>query len=399
MYHAFGATTYAYVSSEYRGGSLFFHLTKKHRRRCPACRSRRVTLDGRVSYTVRTIPIGWKAVFLVLHLHMLLCEDCGARTQERRDVADPRKSYTRAFARYVIDLAKEMTLSAIATRLGVGWDLVKEIVKSRLSARAKQRSWRKIRRIGIDEFATHKGHRYMTVVVDLDTGRVLYTAEGKDHTTLEAFFARLKKARAKLQAIAVDMSEAYAKAIRLYAPAAAIVVHDHFHVVKEMNEVLTEVRRDEQRRLADEGKSAIKGSRYLLLMGQEKLEKEPEKKTRLDALLAANDTLHRAYLLKEDLRLFWKQESKVKASDFIDTWLEEAKAMNNTHVARIAKTIEAKRDAILAWYDHPISTGPVEGLNNKIKVLKRKAYGYRDMEFFSLQLLFLHEAKATLTGV
>jgi len=398
MYHAFGARSYRYSKTEYRGGALYFHLVKKQHE-CASCRHQAVGLDQSRTCTLRTVPIGGKPVFLVVTLYTLICMNCGARLQERRDVADPKKSYTRAFARYVLDLSRKMTLADIARHLRVGWDMVKDIVKTSLEKRAKRRKWKHVRRIAIDEIAIRKGHKYMTVVVDLDTGQALYTAEGKDHTCLKRFFKKLRRSRAKLEAIAVDMSSAFLKAIKLYAPKDVVVVHDRYHVVAKMNEVVDKVRRDEQNRLEDEGKKVLKGSRFLLLYGKEKLAKQPKKKTRLDALLEANELLHKVYLLKEDLRLFWGQANKEKAEEFIRNWCVEARAVSNSHVTRMATTIEKRLEYILAWYDHPITTGPLEGLNNKIKVLKRVSYGYRDPDFFGLRILFLHESEFKLAGV
>ena len=250
----------------------------------------------------------------------------------------------------------------------------------------------------IDEIAVRKGHSYMTIVVDLDRGTVLYAAEGNDHESLQPFFRRLRRAQAKLEAIAVDMGSGYRKAIDAYAPA-GVVVHDRYHVVAAMNEVVDHVRREEQNRLDGQGKNVVKGSRYLLLRGSERLAEMPEKKTRLDELLALNEPLQKVYLLKEDLRLFWSQGTKEDAQQFVDNWLREADALGNRHVSRFARTIRARLPAILAWYDHPISTGPLEGLNNKIKVLKRVAYGYRDIEFFKLRVMFLHDTEFRLAGV
>ena len=324
--------------------------------------------------------------------------NCGSRLQESRDVAAPKKSYTRAFARFVLDFSKKMTMLDIARHLHVGWALVKGIIKSSLEKRAKRRRLKYVRRIAIDEIAIRKGHNYMTVVVDLDTGQALYTAEGRDHTCLEKFFQKLRRSKAKLEAIAVDMSSAYLKAIKLYAPKEVAIVHDRYHVVAKMNEVIDKVRRDEQNRLDNEGKKVLKGSRYILLHGKEKLDKHPEKKARLNALLEANELLHKVYLLKEDLRMFWAQETKEKAKNFILTWCAEARSLSNRHVTTMASTIEKRLEYILAWYDHPTTTGPLEGLNNKIKVLKRSAYGYRDQDFFGLRILFLHESEFKLAG-
>ena len=164
VYHAFGGKAYRYLRSEYVGGAVHLHVEKKESYRCcAACRSRVVISDGNETSTVKTLPIGRKAVFLVLHLKVLVCRKCGARRNESREVADPRKSYTRAFARFALDLLREMTMYAASVFLGVGWDLVKEILRTNLERRAERRSFRKVRRIAIDEFALRKGHNYMTV--------------------------------------------------------------------------------------------------------------------------------------------------------------------------------------------------------------------------------------------
>lgn len=400
VYHAFGGKIYQYLRSDYEDGKLFLHLVKKDKHRCcPECRSRNVTFDGNEVSTVRTLPIGRKPVFLVLHLKVLVCRKCGARRVESRDLAEPRKSYTRAFARFARDLLREMTMLAAANFLGVGWDLVKGILRSNLERRAQRRSFRKVRRIAIDEIAIRKGHNYMTVVLDLDSGHVLFAAEGRDQKCLEPFFRRLRRARAKLEAVAVDMSEAYANAVRDYWKKPVAVVHDHYHLIANMNRVIDAVRREEQNRQEGAGKRVIKGSRYLLLYGRETLaERKPEKLARLDELLAANETLNRVYLLKESLRLLWSQGTKQAARDYLADWLAEARAVGNRRLTVFAATVESHAEGILAWYDHPITTGPLEGINNKIKVLKRKAYGFRDSAFFALRLLFIHEAKMELSG-
>jgi transposase len=399
LYRTFGVRTFDIVKTTYEKGATYFHLIKKPaHRRCVCCKSRAVGLDSARTYPLRSVPIGSKPVFMVITLYTLICINCSARRQESRDIADPRKSYTRAFARLVVELSSKMTIMDIARYLRVGWDLVKSIIADSLRRRARRRSWKGVRRIAIDEFAVRRGHTYMTLVVDLDSGRVLYWALGKDHTALEPFFRKLRRSGAQLEAIAVDMSGAYQKAIRLYAPPGVVVVHDRYHVVSLMNDVLDNIRNQEMKRLAGEGRRAIVGGRYLLLTASEKLEEQPDRKARLDQLLAANELLHKAYLLKEDLRLFWSCGSKQEAADFLRRWRAEARALKNRHMTRMAGTISRAIFAILAWYDHPISTGPLEGINNKVKVMKRVAYSYRDDEFFGLRLLFIHEAKFRLAG-
>ena len=196
----------------------------------------------------------------------------------------------------------------------------------------------------------------------------------------------------------MDMSKAYLKAVELYAPDGVKIIHDRYHLVAKMNLGIDEIRREEYRDKLGEEKAVIKGSRYLLLSAFENVYDDEEKYSRLEALLAVNDTLHKAYLLKEDLRLFWEQDSRDKAQAFIETWLKEARSVGNSHLDKIANTIENHLQGILNYYDYPITTGPLEGINNKIKVLKRAAYGFRDMDYFKLRILFIRDATFALVG-
>lgn len=154
----------------------------------------------------------------------------------------------------------------------------------------------------------------------------------------------------------------------------------------------------EQARLEGSGKNVIKGSRFLLLKGKEKLKKDEEQVSKLDVLFAANENLFRAYLLKEDLRQLWSQQTKTEAEEFLDTWIEEARYLNLPPFNRLLKTFSRHKEALLAWYDHQISTGPLEGFNNKIKVLKRRAYGCRNLNFLRLLIKFIHQTKFQLSG-
>jgi transposase len=178
------------------------------------------------------------------------------------------------------------------------------------------------------------------------------------------------------------------------------LVFDHFHVVKLMNECLTEVRRTlfhELTQLMD--KKVLKGIRWLLLKNPENLNKEKDEPERLQEALRLNEPLMTAYYLKEDLRQFWSQPNKETAAQAIQSWVDRALSSGIGPLMKTAKTIAGYRFGILAWYDHPISSGPMEGTNNKIKVMKRQAYGFRDQEFFKLRILAIHTAKYALTQV
>jgi transposase len=206
---------------------------------------------------------------------------------------------------------------------------------------------------------------------------------------------KLKRHRVKLQAVAMDMSPAYLRAVREVFPDVAIV-HDPYHVVALANRAIDETRRDMVRSLEGEERKVIKGCRFLLLKGLEKL-RQPGL-ARLVKMMELNHPLFQAYLLKEDLRGFWRQGNRQAAERFLDSWIHQARSIGNKHFTKLADTLDGHRQGLLAYYDHPITSAPLEGLNNKIKVLKRQAYGFRDNEYFKLRLYFLHEATPAIAG-
>lgn len=406
LYHAFDLRTFKYQSMEIKGGCHYFHVYKKTVfKRCRRCKNKNTVQVGENLRTIRLMPIGFRKTFAVLHLKIFRCKDCKAECQEPIEDAKPRKSYSKRFARYVLELASITTLSTVSGRLGIGWDLGKEIVKEDLKRKVKRRKYKHIGVIAIDEISAKKGHDYLTLITDLESGHVIFVAEGKDSECLKPFFTKLHRAGAKLKACAIDMSGAYEKAINEYnaslpdSEAKCVIVNDHFHAVKQMNEALDAIRKDEGKKLEEQGQKLLKGSRFLLFMGKKKLREKPERIERLQALLFSNEILMKAWLLKEIFRLFWDQISKETARNLIEEWCTMVKDTTaNKHLLRVMKMVRKHLENILAYYDFRISTGPLEGLNNKIKVMKRQAYGFRDMEFFKLRILTIHETKYQLTG-
>jgi len=399
IYHAMGLQGYEYVRQEFAGGSVSIKVRPKWRHlRCPACKSKRVVRRGQCLRKLRSVPIGRKPIWLIVEVPRVSCQECGCVRRIQLGIADARRGHTRAFARYVLDLAKRMTLKDVAYFLGVGWDCVKDIVKRNLARRFAKPKLNKIRYLAIDEISVRKGHKYLTLVMDLDSGAVLFVGNGKGADALEPFWKLLRRSRAKVQAVATDMGAAYIAAVLENLPGVPLVF-DHFHVVKLMNEALTQIRRGLHRELKDTmGKEVLKGTRWILLKNPENLSAKYDEAERLQEALKMNEPLATAYYMKEDLRQFWSQTDKEAAQCAIDSWITRALSSGIAHLIRIGNTISGLKFGILNWYDHPISSGPMEGTNNKIKVLKRMAYGYRDMEFFKLRILAIHEAKYALTG-
>lgn len=365
--------------------------------RCSSCGSRDVLRRGAHARTWKTLPIGGKPVFLSMSVPRVECRRCGLVRYITVGFADERRTYTKSFARYARELVRLTTIKDAAIHLGVSWDVVKDIQKRDLTRRFARPPVARLRRIAIDEIAVRKGHTYLTVVLDLDSGAVVFVGDGKGAEALEPFWKRLKRARSTVQAVAMDMSPAYISAVRTHLPAAAIVF-DRFHVVKLMNEKLSDLRRGLQREADMLGKKMLKGTRWLLLKNPENLNETRNERRKLDEALAFNKPLAEAYYMKEQLRLFWQQPDKETAARFLERWCQWAWASDIKILNDMATTLAGHRWGLLSWYDYPISSGPLEGTNNKIKTMKRQAYGYRDLDFFKLKILALHEATYALVG-
>jgi len=291
-----------------------------------------------------------------------------------------------------------MTILDVARHLHVSWDTIKVIQKRYLKKKFSCPSLKDLRYLAIDEIAVKKGHHYLTVVLDLESGAVVFVGDGKGAEALLPFWKRLSHSPAQIEAVAIDMSPAYMSAVMSHLPKATIVF-DHFHVVKLFNDKLSDLRRDLYREAKDElQKDVLKGTRWLLLKNPQNLDEKKGEKERLDEALRLNQPLYTAYYLKEELREVWTQRGKKQAENVLNEWIRKASSSEIAILKTMAKTLSAYRSGILAYYDFPISTGPLEGTNNKIKTMKRQAYGFRDMEFFKLKIMALHETKYALVG-
>ena len=191
--------------------------------RCAACGSRHVIRRGYRQRRFRSLPIGPRPVQTVLDVPRVGCRDCGVVRQVRVGFADERRSYTKAFERYAVELSKRMTIQDVARHLQVSWDVVKDIEKRSLRRRFRNIPLQHLRQIAIDEIAIGRGHRYLTVVLDLVSGAVVFVGDGKGAEALDPFWKRLKRARATIEAVAMDMSPAYISAVLTHLPEAAIV--------------------------------------------------------------------------------------------------------------------------------------------------------------------------------
>jgi transposase len=399
LYHAFGIIGYQYVSQHFQEGQVNFRIQQQRERlRCPQCGCDDVWIRGHQQRTFRTVPIGPKPTSVTLDVARVWCPICDTVRQVKIGFADPKKRYTRSFERYALELSRHMTIKDVAEHLQVSWDTIKDIQTSNLQRRFGRPKLHKLKEIAIDEIAIGKGHRYLTVVLNLRSGAVVFVGDGKGVDALKPFWKRLRHSRAKIKAVATDMSAAYIRAVHDNL-LQAVHVFDHFHVIKLFNDKLSALRRQLYHQASSkQERDILKGTRWLLLKNPENLDETRDEWQRLEEALCLNKPLATAYYLKEDLRQIWSQPNKRTARRVLRDWLARARASEIRILIQFADTLEKHQEGILNYYHYRISTGPLEGTNNKIQLMKRQAYGYRDHNFFKLKILGIHQTKHALVG-
>lgn len=347
------------------------------------------------------LPVGRRKVELVVNIPRLYCHDCGSIRQSHLAFAEPKKHYTRSLERFVIDLCRVASIQDVAELTGLGWDTVKEIHKRHLRRKYKSFNLKNVCYLAIDEVYLGKKRKYITIVLDLRTGRVIHMGRGKGKDALKGFWKRLRRSKAKIQAVATDMASGYIAAVLEYLPKADLVL-DHFHLVKWLNEKLSLLRRQLYREATKMEKAVLKGSRWLLVKAPEHLKshRDPKKdeRRRLQAALELNQPLAIAYYMKERLRLLFQCTNRDRAATELKAWIQEASSSGIRILKEAARKLSVWKPFILNWHKHRISTGKLEVINGKIGTLQRNAYGYRDDEYLKLRIFNLHSSTYALSG-
>jgi transposase len=314
------------------------------------------------------------------------CATCGPKL-EQLDWLDPYSRCTRRLAESVARMCQVMPVKQVAEWYDLHWGAVKSIDKAYLQRTLGPVNLEGVTVIAMDEFAIQKGHRYATVVIDPRTRRVLWVGRGRSREDIRPFFELLgERGRAGLKAVAMDMNAAYEEEVRDQCPHADIV-YDLFHVVaKYGREVIDRVRVDEANRLKHDkpARKVIKGSRWLLLRNAENVDEEGQ--IRLQELLAANRKLATVYVLKDDLKGLWLYAHEGYARRFWKQWYSRAVRSRIEPLKAFARKLRERIAGVLAHCRWTLNTSVLEGINNKIKVIKRSAYGYRDDEYFFLKI-------------
>ena len=366
-----------------------------HSRTCSRCGATGLAVHDVTPREVRDLPILDAETWLVLPRARVRCPRCGP-TVEAVPWLDRHQRMTTRLAAAIAQLAQVLPIAHVARWFGVGWDTVKQIDQRTLQRRLGPVNLAGVRVVALDEFALHRGHRYATLAVDPTTKRVLWVGRGRGREDVRAFFALLgPEGCQRLEAVVMDMSPAYTEEVRRWCPQAAIV-YDLFHVVaKYAREVIDRVRVDETNRLGlasprreshrTARRRVIKGARWLLLRNRANVTR-PADRVRLRELLGANRALFIVYVLKDDLKQLWRYRYPAAARRFWREWYRRALASRLPALVAFARHLAARLDGVLSHCRYPLHTSLLEGINNRIKVLKRMAYGYRDEDYFFLKI-------------
>ena len=323
-----------------------------------------------------------------MEVRRVLCRCCGKVKRERLDFLADNPFYTKRFAWYVGRRCRSSTVQDIAKELHLDWHTVKALDKQYMQAQLERAGTPGPKAIGIDEISIRKGHTYRIVVSDLIRRRpIWFGGEDRSEASMQQFYDWLgEKKSAGIRLAVMDMWKPFRNATLDRAPQAAILF-DKFHVIRHLNDALDKVRKTEYARLQGKDRRYIKGQKYVLLSHHENLSLDARQS--LKTLLAANKRLNTAYLLKESFGQLWRYEREGWARRFFDNWKASLKWQRLKPYEKFAEMIERHWDGIAAYCqpENKVSLGFVEGLNNKIRVLQRRAYGLRDEEYLRLKIL------------
>jgi transposase len=355
---------------------------------CSGCHRPAVGYDHLSERRFEFIPFWGFLVFLVYRMRRVNCKTCGVVVEEL-PWASGKHQLTKVYMQFLAHWARKLSWKETATSFRTSWEQVCHAVEYVVSWGLEHRTLAPIRAIGVDEIQYAKGHKYLTLVYQIDAGltRLLWVGKERTVETFEGFFAMIgEDLTSKIEFVCSDMWKPYLRVIREKC-SQALHILDRFHIVAKMNEALDDVRAAESRKMAQEGhEPLLKKSRWCVLKRKENL--TPQQKFRLRDLLRYNLQTVRAYLLKEDFQQFWEYNSPTWAGMFLDLWCQQTMRSRIEPMKKIARMLRTHRELLLNYFKakKEFSSGIVEGFNNKAKVTMRKSYGFRTFRITELAL-------------
>jgi len=354
---------------------------------CHECGSEAKGIHSWHQRTLRDLNFGSNPGLIIYKYRKIVCPECGSIKVEKLDVTDPGGPHvTNRMARYIYELCKLMPVEQVADHLNLDWKTVKNIDKSFLEEEFGETDYSHSGYLAVDEISMGKYHKYLTVIIDFITGRVIWAGKDRKVKTLDEFFKDMpQQDRENIEAVAMDMWDPFIKSVKKWCPNACIVF-DKFHIVSNFNDVIDNVRRKEQRdkSLSEKEQKVIKGSRWMLLKNEDNL--RDKEKPELEKLLELNKNLSKVYILKDELKTIWDADSLKDMEKALDSWCKKALQTELKPVIKFVNMLQNHRYGILADTNYQIHTSKLEGTNNRIKELKRRAYGYHDPEYYKLKI-------------
>ncbi len=376
---------YQNVNQEPRSALVRLEPDQRYRPLCHSCRRAARTVHSDTRKFVRDLAFGGFSMMLQVEHRKVWCDPCGGVRVEQLEFVDSSQRVTHRLGAYAVQLCRRgLSVTAVADHLGLDPKTVKALDKTALEVEVGQTSYAGLRRLAIDEIAVRKGHNYMTVVLDYDTGRVVWMGEGRQIATLDEFFRQMPPTvRKAIRAVAIDMWEPYIQCVRRWCQNADLVF-DLFHVVKAFNEVIDKIRNEEFRKANTTERKTLKGSKYLFLKNWGNLRRD--QRVWLNEILEMNRRLNTVYWLKDFLAHIWEYHIPGWAEGALAEWCAVAREDGHSSLVRFARKLERYRYGIITHCKHRMHTSLLEGVNNKIKVIKRIAYGFHDLDYFALKV-------------
>lgn len=360
---------------------IFIDRMGKRLLRCGVCRKRCIGVHSvRKEREWQDLSMRKSRLILRYRPRRVECPRCGVRV-EAVPWAEPWARVTRALSNAVARLARELSWQGTARQYGLNWKTVAGIVKRAVRYGLKNRKRPPVHVIGMDDVSRRKGQVYLTVVYDLERRVLLWVGEDRTEEAVKKFFTEEMGRRrcSTLQVVCMDMWACYANLVREHAPKAQILF-DRFHIVKHLQEAIDEIRRSEMRRLTGQKKVTFKRTRWLLLKNPWNL--TGEQKERLSTLVRWNTPIVRAYYLKESFQLFWEYRQPQRAQDYLRKWMNSAMRSRLEPFKKFVRMLRSHLDGILPWTKLRLSNGAVEGMNNKIKSISHRSFGFRSAQYF-----------------
>lgn len=381
----FNLPRYVLVAVErWAGWGRLTLVPKNARLRCPGCR---ITVgDGHPWRwrVLRDLDIGCRHIELRVQTCRVWCRTCG-RVEVPISLARQYARCTRRLEAHLFRLTGDSTVKAVAKRLVIDWRTVKDAEVRYIRGLLRKRNLDDITRIGIDEVSYKKGHKYLTLVTDLDGHRVIYATHGNDGKAISRFLTWFGPKRCRrIKVVVTDIHDPYLKVLRKRLSNAALVF-DHFHVSKIVHDALDEIRRRLQRQLPPAGRRILKGQRYVLLRAREKLNSRQE--VSLQEILNANTDLTKGYILKEAFRDVFKATSLRDGRKRLKAWETQVRESGVPELLKVLETIERRRSGIEKFFQYKVANGMAEGFNNVVGTIKKQAYGFHDRDYLKLKIL------------